>query len=285
MSYIGLDEYCEYGIGGAPTIAFGNVQGGFINDLGNEIAHEEGIMGQDDIVWNGLKPVASVESVYKGETFIDQATRTVWNGLPPAVQVRGGIIHATATLSALGNGYINELEAGCGAIGEAVKARYDLVLLTCTPQVVTTAATPAATAPFVWHAGAVTINNLALECQSWQARLNNGLDWDFHQDIKTAGSQRLPAAIRPGSEVVQLRATVRGHMFIDLTRDVPTMPIGAAILVGNGYTTKTITLRQLYLRSMPTPFAGPAEVVEWELDLESRHNTRISAATAPITID
>jgi hypothetical protein len=282
MSYSPLDSWCEYKIGTAATLAFGNVPNFELGGLGQEVQHDPGIGGQDDIHWPLLKPTARVESVFKGESLLLSCTRSTVSGLPPQVILRGGILHATATLSDVFTGYVEELSLECGGVGEAVKATYDLIGLSAAPAVTTVgqAATAAATAPYVWHAGAVTINGAALVCQSFRAGVKNNLDAQSSLDLKTSGVQRVAELVEPGDEEVTATFTVKSPATQDLTRDIPTMPVTAVLKVANGYTSRVVTLNNLYLSDKPRRIAAGDRAVTWELAMQSRHNSLQSGTPA-----
>jgi len=287
MSYIGLDDFCQFAIMTGATAPVGNIQGGSIGANEGSFSHVEGAGGQDDIVWDMVKPSASIQTMYKGESLIDNALRSVWNGLPAQIHVWGGVLDDTLPLSFTQTGYINSLEMSCGAVGEAVAVNYDVVSLTNTLATADSSdiATAAATAPFVWHEGSATIGSAALSCRSFSVKVENGLTHDGDLDAKADGSQRLPDAVDPGNETVTARFTVAVPPELDFTLDTPTLPIDASVVIGNGYTTKTVTLVGLYVKPFGAELlSGGGDKHTWELDCEAKLNTLKSAATVAIAI-
>lgn len=281
-SYVALDDFAEYAVGTAATVVFGNIQGGTVRADEGGYAHQEGAAGQDDIVWDMVKPTARVETIYKGESLPQYAARSTWNALPTPVKFRGGVISTSTMAVYIATAYVNALEVACGGIGEAVKVNYDLIGLAAQDVVATagsvTAPTP--TAPYVWHAGAVTIGGVACRCQSFTAKIENGLTHDSSLDAKAKGAQRLPEAIDVGTEKVSASFEVRVPPYLDFTRDTPTLPIEAQVVLSNGYTTKTLTLRDLYLKPFGTELIRGEDKHSWTIECESRFNALRSAATA-----
>jgi hypothetical protein len=286
MSYIALDDFFQYGVETAASVCVGNFQGGSV--FGNEggFKHEEGGAGQDDIVWDLDKPTASVQTVYKGESLLTSAMRTTFNALPPRVSFLGGVA-ATATLAMqVATAYVNTLKLACGGVGEAVKADYDLIALGATYTSATQGqlATATPTAPFVWQSGAVTINSAACRCQSFEVTVENGLTHDSSLDAKASGSQRVAEAIDVGSEKVSASFEVRVPPFLEFNRDTPTLPLDASIVIGNGYTLHTLTLRDLYFKPIETELLAGEDKHSWKIDCEAKYNSLKSNATSALSI-
>lgn len=286
-SYIALDDFAQYRIGTAESVAFGNFQGGAI--LGNEgsFKHEQGGGGQDDIVWDMSKPTASVQTVYKGESLLTSCLRSTYNALPPVVSFWGGVLGSAAGCSGLmATAYVNAVEISCGGVGEAIKVNYDFIGLGVTPTSATAGqiATATPTAPFTWQAGAVTLDDTALRCQSFSVKAENGLTHDSSLDAKASGSQRVAECIDVGSEKVSASFEVRTPPWLDFTADTPTLPIDADLTISNGYTTHTITLRGLYLQPFETELLSGEDKHVWRLEAEARYDSLRSAATAAIEI-
>ena len=62
-SYIGLDDFCMFGIGGAPTVSFGKLQPG--TNVGQDdggFRHSDAVGGQDDIEWDMHSRKASIKT-------------------------------------------------------------------------------------------------------------------------------------------------------------------------------------------------------------------------------
>ncbi len=284
-SYVGLDDFVEYRVGTAATVAFGNASGEITDD--GAFKHEEGAAGQDDIIWDMHQPKASVKSVYKGESLIANAQRSSYNGMPPVISLAGGVVGGTNLARSIATGYVNEMEIACGGVGEAVMVNYDIIGLKATPVTYTSGQVAAVipTAPFTWQDAAVTIGTQALSCQDFSVKLENGLRHSSSLDVKTAGSERIPEEIVIGSEKVSASFTVRGlPAGINFTDDVPTLPITASIVIGNGYTTKTLTLRDLYIKPWGIEILKGDEIHDFKLECESRYNPLRSAATAALSI-
>jgi len=280
--YIGLDQFCEYKVAAGAFTGFGNIVGGHIAESDQTLNHRDGIGGRDDMVFGMVTPKASIQSIYKGESLLDACNRTVHNGLPPTIWIRGGVLSAGTYAATIGTGYVDHVALSCGGVGEMVEALYDVIGFDCEFGSSTVATAPLATTAFSWLWGAVTVNNAAYVCQNWSAELNNNLRPQANLDVKTNGVRRLPTLIDPGNEIVSCRVALEAGPIsgLDLFDDVPTLPIGITILIGNGFTTRTLTLRELYLSDMPTPFVAPDETVVWDLSLESIHNALNAASTA-----
>ncbi len=287
-SYLALDDFAQYGIGTAASVAFGNIQGGAVFSNEGSFSHQEGAAGQDDIVWELSKPTAKVETIYKGESLLANCLRSVWNGMPPEISFLGGVLSTTASLAAqISSAYVNKLKVACGGVGEPVKVDYDLIGVDCVPTMASSSdvATITATDPFVWQEGAVTINGVGCRCQSFEINVENGLTHDSSLDAKAAGSQRVAECIDVGSEKVSASFEVRVPLgTLDFSDDTPTLPIDASVVISNGYTSKTITLRGLYLKPIETELLRGEDKHTWKIEGESRYNSLRSAATAAITI-
>jgi len=284
-SYVGLDDFAEFAVGTGATTAFGNFTGEITDD--GAFKHEEGANGQDDIIWDMHQPKVSIKSVYKGEALATNCLRTVYNGLPPKISLTGGVLDGANMARVIATGYVNGVEFACGGIGEAVQVNYDIIGIAATPATYTAGqvATATPTAPYTWQDAAVTIGTQALSCQDFSVKVDNGLVHDSSLDAHASGSERIPEAIRVGSEKVSASFTVRGlPIGIDFTDDTPTLPITASIVVGNGYTTKTITLRDQYIKPWAIELLKGDEVHDFKLETESRYNALRSAATAAIAI-
>lgn len=286
MSYIALDDFFQYGVETAASVCVGNFQGGSV--FGNEggFKHEEGGAGQDDIVWDLDKPTASLQTVYKGESLLTSALRTTFNGMPPRVSFLGGV-SASATLAMqVATAYINKIKIACGGIGEAVKVDYDFIALGATYTSATQGqlATATPTAPFVWQAGAVTVSGAACRCQSFEVNGENGMTHDGSLDAHTSGSQRVAEAIDVGSEKVSASFEVRTPPFLEFNRDTPTLPVDASIVIGNGYTLHTLTLRGLYYKPIETELLAGEDKHSWKIDCEPKYNSLKSAGTGALSI-
>lgn len=286
-SYVGLDDFCQFSVGTGATAPFGNIQGGSIGANEGSFKHVEGAGGQDDIIWDLVKPSASIKTVYKGEALLTNCQRTVWNGLPPQIHIWGGVLDDSVARSYKQTGYVNGLEIACGAVGDPVEVNYDVLSMTNTLATAGTAnvATAAATAPFVWHAGAATINAVAMSCRAFSVKLENGMSHDADLDAKASGSQRLPDQIDPGNEVVTARFTVAAPPTLNFAQDTPTLPINASVVISNGYTTKTLTLTGLYIKPFGAELLkGGGDKHTWELDCEAKLNTLKSAVAQALAI-
>jgi hypothetical protein len=285
-SYLAFDDFAQYAVGTAATVAFGNFQGGHVNGNEGSFKHEEGGSGQDDIIWDMSKPTAAVQTVYKGETLLINCQRSTWNGMPPQVALWGGII-STATLAALmATAYVNKCKIACGGVGEAVKVDYDFIGLGVARNVVTAGqvATATPTAPFSWQAGAVTIGAAGLICQSFEVNVDNGMTHDSSLDAAAANSQRLAEEIDLGSEKISGSFDVRIPPELDFTLDTPTLPINASIVIGNGYTTRTLTMTGLYVKPFETPLLAGDAKHSFKLDWETKYNPLRSQAGAALSI-
>lgn len=283
MSWVALDDFAQFGIAGAATVAFGDTQGGVLGQTDQRLNHSEGAGGQDNL-WFGLcVPRGTVESIYKGEAlFSSGVARTTYDGLPSAVEIWGGILDATTALSYKIDGYIDKCRLSCGGVGEAVQVAYDIVGTTMTAITATAGqiATPSTTAPFVWAAGAVTIDGAARACQSFEIELQNNLKPGSSLDVKTTNKRRLPEIIEPGNEVVSARFVVKVPITFWGAADTPSLPFTGTIQIGNGYTTKTLTLRALYITEEPVRLERGDTTHTFELAAESAHNALKSASTA-----
>ena len=296
MGYVGLDGFCQFATGATYT-GFGNVSGGEIGVPEQDLSHHEGIGGQDLVAWGMVTPNASIESIYKGESaMLESAARTVFYGLPPVVTVWGGICGVATQAHLMTGAYIDHVAVECGGIGEPVNANYDIIGLFHSYAIMTQGSQAAAafTAPFVWPYGAVTIGigtaaSAAYNCQNWTAELSNNLRAESDQDLKTAAVRRMPQIVEPGNEVIGCSLSLKAPLNMDMYGDAPiaavtAAPISVAFLIGNGYTSQTITLRQLYLSSEPTPFVAGDGTIVWDYDLESIHNALAAAAATAWTV-
>jgi len=292
MSYVGLDEFAQYGIGaGDPatvaTVAFGNLVEGTITP-GGDFDHAQGIGGQDDIVWHMIEPSAELTTVYKGDALLENILRSDWNGLPPRIGLWGGIIDDTNALSYKLSGYVNEVEISCGVINEAARVVYRILGDTCTAATIAAASVvaPSVTAPSVWDEGDITVGGTNYSIQSFTLTLHNGLRLRSSLDSKSGDYKRLPEVVNPGDEWVELSITSDAPYTGDLLYNTPTMPVTAAIVLGNGYTTKTINVNALYVKpsSVDHRFVGSEDEVTWDWTLESKRNPLISASTQAIVI-
>lgn len=281
-SYLGLDDFAQYSVGTAPTVAFGNFLGEY-SDAG-AYRHEQGAAGQDDIIWELHQPRVTIRSVYKGESLIANCQRSTYNGMPPRISFRGGVLSPATLAVDMPTAYVNVLEIACAGIGEAVRVDYEIMGLQASPLAVTAASAPVATAPFVWHAGAVTVDGIACRCQEFTVRLENGLTWDSSLDAKPAGSQRIAECIDVGSEKVTVRLGLKSPPVWDFTRDAPTMPIDVSLVIGNGYTSRTIQIQGAYVKPYSTEFVRSDERHVWTLEGEVRYDSLRSAGQAALVI-
>lgn len=282
MGWVGLDDFCQFGIGGASSVAFGDIQGGVLGEVDQTLNHSDGAGGQDNL-WFGMAiPKGTVETIYKGETLLDNVERTTYNGLPPGVEIWGGALDPTTALTNKIGGYIDRCRVSCGEVGGAVQVAYDIVGTTMTSITATLGqiATPSTTAPFVWAGGAVTIDGAAHGCQSFECELNNNLKPESSLDAHAAGVKRLPEIVEPGNEEVTARFVVKVPITFNPVADTPTGPFVASVQLGNGYTTKTLTLRQLFLTQQPIQLERGDTTHTFELAFESRHNSLRAASTA-----
>jgi len=285
-SYLGLDDFCQYGIGTAASVAFGNFTGE-ITDEGS-FKHEEGAAGADDIIWEMHQPKAHVESVYKGESLLTAPFRASYNAMPSLISLWGGVLASAASLSRIiATAYVDALELSGAGVGEAVKAVYDIIGIHAVPTTATAGqiATATPTAPFTCQAVAVTIGTAALGCKEWTVKIENGMTHEGSQDAKSTGSQRIPECIDLGSEKVTAKFTVRiPPTSLEFDADTPTLPITAQIVIGNGYTLHTINARDLYVKPYGAKMVKSDEKHTWDLDCEARYNALRSAATAALSI-
>lgn len=282
MGWVGLDDFCQFGVGGAASVAFGDIQGGVLGSIDQTLNHSDGAGGQDNVWFGMATPKGTVDTIYKGESLLDNVERTTYNDLPPAVEIWGGALDASVALTYKLNGYVDKCRVSCGAVGDAVQVAYDVVGTTMTSITATAGqiASPASTAPFVWSAGAVTIDGAAHACQSFEVELNNNLRPESSLDAKSANSRRLPEIVEPGTEEVTGRFVVKVPIAFNGVADTPSLPFGATIQIGNGYTTKTLTLRQLFLTQEPITLEKGDTTHTFEIAFESRHNSLKSAGTA-----
>lgn len=283
MGWVGLDDFCQFGIGGASTIAFGDIQGGGLGEVDQTLNHSDGAGGQDNMWFGMATPKGTVETIYKGESlFVSGVARATYAALPSAVEIWGGILDSTTALTYKIGGYIDRCRVSCGEVGAAVQVAYDIVGTTMTSITATLGqiAAPGATAPFTWAGGAVTIEGAAYGCQSFEAEINNNLRPESSLDARAAGKKRLPEIIEPGNEEITARFVVKTPITFNPVADTPSLPIGATIQIGNGYTTKTLTLRQLFLTQEPVTLEKGDTTHTFEIVCEARHNSLKSASTA-----
>lgn len=288
MGYVALDEFAMYRIGTGAWQRFGNVQGGDVGSPGHDMSHNDGVGGMDDWAWGMIKPSATIECIHKGETLLANCLRGTWNALPAAVGIWGGVLNATSPLSHIvSGGYVDELTAGCGGIGELVKITYKVSGLLDLPTVCTggQVATNVVTEPFSWQAGAVTIASGACGVQDFSLKVANNLAQNSSLDAKATGVQRFPEEIDPGNEEITLSVTIDTPLSADLLADFPDdLPITASLRIGNGFTNNIFTFAKLYYKEQPTKLLTGADKITWALELETKHNPRMSEGAAGLVI-
>lgn len=279
MAYLGFGTFVQYAVTGGSTVGFGNIQGGEWGGLDQEAKQMLGAAGKNDVIWGMVFGRDTINALYKGESILTACARTVYDGLPPYLLTWGGVVNASASMSSKCTSYVDTVTLKCGGIGESVEVDYGLIHVGRKKCIATAGnvVAPTATAPFIWARGAVTIDGAAYNCQSYEASLKNNLKCMSSLDAASS-NLRWPEEIVTGDEETSLRVVIKAPLAVDLGLDAPTMPITCSFLVGNGYTTKTLTMRQLYLVNQPTKIEQGANVVLWDLSLDGLKNC-LSAST------
>lgn len=268
MPYVGLDgdvqikvtsayEACDKVISGEQTPG-----GGF--------EHAEGVGGQDEVIWQMLEPVTTLET-YVQSTLPAHAKRAAVNALPQSLAaIDLGIPGVEMTSHAVC--YINSVKLSCEK-GGAAKASYEIMGLTATQSALTTASTKKAAGLIAeWFAATILFGGSAYGCNSWESNLENGLKLETSMDSGTPGTLRQPDSIKPGGQKVTLRAEFQAPPDVDLTADRPGTYAFVAKLGRATGAVLTHTVTNLRVTSDPQKVTSGEDDITWEVELEACYN-------------
>jgi len=282
MAYLGFDEFATYKLSGGSATTFGFTDDGDIGTSEQDVEFRKGIGGQICPVWGMVIPRANVRGIYKGEDFLDNCAANSAGALPPLFEsIAGGILGVTLLAYDLQTAYVDRIRVSCGGQGSPIEYEIDFVGLGIANTYVTTV-TPNATADYVGYWGAVTLAGAAFEVQDWEVELNNNLRAEGDCDVKINGTRRLPTTIEPGEVAARARLTMKLPLEnLGLFDDIPNLPIATmSVAIGNGYTTKTITLRDLWITNRPVPLEESDSNVLFEAELRTTPNLLGASGTA-----
>lgn len=270
MPYVGLDGDVQIRISsGGDYEAFDKVVSGE-QTPGGGLEHAEGVGGQDEVIWQMLEPLTTLET-YLQSTMPAHALRAAVNALPQSLDaIDLGI--PGVEMTSHGTCYINSVKLSCEK-GGAAKAAYEILGLTATASALTTAsAKKPAGLVAEWFAATIEFGGSAYGCNSWESTLENDLKLETSMDAGTPGALRQPDSIKPGDMKVSLRAEFQAPPDVNITADRPGTYGFVARLGRATGGVLTHTLTNLRVTGMPQKVAAGAEDITWEIELEACHN-------------
>jgi hypothetical protein len=268
--YVGLDGDVQVKVTAAGDyVAFDKVISGE-QTPGGGFEHAEGVGGQDEVIWQMLEPVTTLETYIQG-TMPAHAKRAAVNALPQsldAIDVGLPGVKMTSHTTC----YINSVKLSC-EVGGAAKAAYEILGLTATASALTTASTKNAAGQIAeWFAATILFGGVAYGCTSWESTIENGLQHMTNMDAGTAGLLRQPDAIKPGNQKVSLRAEFQTPPTVAFTADRPGTYAFVAKLARATGAVLTHTVTNLRVVGMPQKVASGEEDITWEVELEASYN-------------
>lgn len=280
----GLSGFLEHDINETGTFtAFDLIEEFELGWDGNELNENIGVGGQSAVARGMVWPIGSATTKLQTDNLLNCIIRTSISSLPPVIeQIRGGILDETNGSLTHYDCYINRAEISCEVDG-FVMTSYEWLALDYSYGTITsgTQASHITTTPFIWHAGDVQFDSSRYSCQSWRITIENNIEALTSLDQKSAGSQRLPEALRVGNYKVTLEAefqeypTYFDYGLDDLSSSTVTFYATAQNTDG---TPQTFTVDMtggngLHITSQPIRVSGAGEdVITYSVSAESLTN-------------
>ena len=209
MAETGLCQFLDWGASTTISASMGKVTGGSLT-YDSAVTHREGIGAQDSMVGGPIPLGGSADVILQSEAIIAYALRSAYT-CPTLTDfcIAGGKLADARKQTGC---KINTLGLSC-SIGEPLSASIEWL---ATGDAAYATAAQAYDAEYTWEWFTATANvaaNSALQVQSFEISLNNNCEHIWTLDTATETQQRLPDAIKVGSQevTVSVEALVMQH--------------------------------------------------------------------------